>query len=76
MVFTSVAADREDPQIIFYGAAKSALEVYSEGLMSRCYKKRFSVRIIKAGYMDSPMTYGKAPKILCINTSRVATDYY
>ena len=71
-VFTSVAADRGRPSNYFYGAAKSALEVYSEGLMSRCYKKRFSVRIIKAGYMDSPMTYGKAPKILCINTSRVA----
>ena len=71
-VFTSVAADRGRPSNYFYGAAKSALEVYSEGLMYRCYKKRFSVRIIKAGYMDSPMTYGKAPKVLCINTSRVA----
>ena len=71
-VFTSVAADRGRPSNYFYGAAKSALEVFSEGLISRCYKKKFSVRLIKAGYMDSPMAYGKAPKILCINTSRGA----
>ena len=71
-VFTSVAADRGRPSNYFYGAAKSALEVYCEGLLARCYKKKFSVRLIKAGYMDTPMSYGKAPKILCINTSRVA----
>ena len=71
-VFTSVAADRGRPSNYFYGAAKSALEIYSEGLVARCVKKRFSVRIIKAGYMDTPMTYGKAPKFLCINTSAIA----
>ena len=71
-VFTSVAADRGRPSNYFYGAAKSALEVYSEGLMARCFNKRLSVRIIKAGYMDTPMTNGKAPKFLCINTSVVA----
>ena len=71
-VFTSVAADRGRPSNYFYGAAKSALEVYSEGLIARCFKKKFSVRVIKAGYMDTPMTYGKVPKILCINSSKVA----
>ena len=71
-IFTSVAADRGRPSNYFYGAAKSGLQVFSEGLISRCFKKKFSVRVIKAGYMDTPMTYGKAPKILCISTSKVA----
>ena len=71
-IFTSVAADRGRPSNYFYGAAKSGLKVFSEGLISRCFKKKFSVRVIHAGYMDTPMTSGKAPKILCINTSKVA----
>lgn len=71
-IFTSVAADRGRPSNYFYGAAKSGLQIFSEGLISRCFKKKFSVRVIKAGYMDTPMTIGKAPKIFCISTSKVA----
>ncbi len=71
-IFTSVAADRGRPSNYFYGAAKSGLQVFSEGLISRCFKKKFSVRVIKAGYIDTPMTLGKAPKILCISTTKVA----
>ena len=71
-IFTSVAADRGRPSNYFYGAAKSGLQVFSEGLISRCFKKKFSVRVIKAGYIDTPMTFGKAPKILCISTTKVA----
>ena len=71
-IFTSVAADRGKPSNYFYGATKSGLKVFSEGLISRCSNKKFSVRVIHAGYMDTPMTSGKAPRILCINTSKVA----
>ena len=71
-IFTSVAADRGRPSNYFYGAAKSGLQIFSEGLVSRCSKKKFSVRIIKAGYMDTPMTLGKVPKVFCISTSKVA----
>ncbi len=71
-IFTSVAADRGRPSNYFYGAAKSGLKVFAEGLISRCCNKKFSVRVINAGFMDTPMTYGKAPKILCMKTSNVA----
>ena len=43
-----------------------------EGLMSSCYGKPFSVRIIKAGYMATPMTIGKVPNFLCIKAINVA----
>lgn len=71
-VFTSVAGDRGRPSNYFYGAAKSGLHTFCEGLLLRCHKKPFSVRIIKAGYMDTEMTKGKAPKILCAKTNYIA----
>ena len=71
-IFTSVAADRGRPSNYFYGAAKSGLQIFSEGLISRCFKKKFSIRVIKAGYMETPMTIGKVPKIFCVSTSEVA----
>ena len=70
-IFTSVAADRGRPSNYHYGAAKAALSVFCEGLLLRCYKKPFSIRIIKAGYMETPMAYS-APKFLCISPKKVA----
>ena len=71
-VFSSVAGDRGRPSNYHYGASKSALTIFCEGLLLKCFDKPFKIRIIKAGYMQSPMTFGKAPKILCIKTSVVA----
>ena len=71
-VFTSVAADRGRPSNYYYGSAKAGLQNMCEGLMSSCYDKPFSVRIIKAGYMATPMTFGKVPNFLCIKTEDVA----
>ncbi len=71
-VFSSVAGDLGRPSNYHYGAAKSALTTYCQGLLLRCYKKPFHVRIIKAGLMDTPMTEGKVPKRLCISTNKVA----
>ena len=71
-VFSSVAGDLGRSSNYHYGAAKSALTTYLEGLHSRCYKKPFQIRIIKAGFIDTPMTKGKAPKILCISPEKVA----
>ncbi len=70
-VFTSVAADRGRPSNYPYGAAKAALSIFCEGLLLRCYKKPFSVRIIKAGYIDTPMAL-KTPKFLRIQSKKVA----
>ena len=42
--------------------------------MLRCQGKPFSVRILKAGFMATPMTIGKVPKVLCLPPSAVACD--
>ena len=73
-VFSSVAADRGRPSNYHYGAAKAALTAFCEGLLLRCHGKPFAVRIIKAGYMSTPMTVGKAPAALCASTESVALD--
>jgi decaprenylphospho-beta-D-erythro-pentofuranosid-2-ulose 2-reductase len=73
-LFSSVAADRGRPSNYHYGAAKAALTALSEGLLLRCYGKPFAVRIIKAGFMATPMTVGKAPPALCASPEAVARD--
>ena len=71
-ILSSVAGDRGRPSNYHYGAAKAALTILSEGVLLRSFGKPFSVRIIKAGYITSPMTIGKVPKALCISSKRVA----
>ena len=71
-VFSSVAADRGRPSNYHYGAAKAALTSLCEGLLLRCYRKPFSVRIIKAGFIATPMSFGKAPSALCVSPEAVA----
>jgi decaprenylphospho-beta-D-erythro-pentofuranosid-2-ulose 2-reductase len=73
-VFSSVAADRGRPSNYHYGAAKAALTALYEGLLLRCHGKPFAVRIIKAGFMATPMTVGKAPPALCVSPASVARD--
>jgi len=71
-IFTSVAGDKGRPSNYHYGASKSALITHCEGLYYRCYKKPFKIRIIKPGFMATPMSEGKAPKMLCISPNEVA----
>lgn len=73
-VFSSVAADRGRPSNYHYGAAKAALTALCEGLLLRCHGKPFAVRILKAGFMATPMTVGKAPPALCASPGSVARD--
>jgi len=73
-VFSSVAADRGRPSNYHYGAAKAALTALCEGLLLRCHGKPFAVRIIKAGFMATPMTEGKAPPALCVSPESVARE--
>ena len=71
-VLSSVASDRGRPSNYHYGASKAALSIFCEGLLLRCVNKPFSVRIIKAGYVSSPMTAG-APNFLCTSPNKVAS---
>jgi NAD(P)-dependent dehydrogenase (short-subunit alcohol dehydrogenase family) len=73
-VFSSVAADRGRPSNYHYGAAKASLTVLCEGVLLCCYGKPFAVRIIKAGFMATSMTLGKAPPALCASPESVARD--
>ena len=71
-ILSSVASDRGRPSNYHYGASKAALSVFCEGLLLRCVNKPFSVRIIKAGYISTPMASG-APKFLCTSPNKVAS---
>jgi short-subunit dehydrogenase len=55
-VLSTVAADRGRPRNYTYAAAKSALNIYLQGLRSRLYASGVSVHTIKLGPMDTPMT--------------------
>ena len=71
-VFSSVAADRGRPSNYIYGAAKAGLSTYCEGLIAKFHGSEFKIRLIKPGYMLTPMSKGKAPKFLCIEPKIVA----
>ena len=73
-VFSSVAADRGRPSNYVYGAAKAGLTRFCEGLLLRCHGTPFAVRILKAGFMATPMTEGKAPASLCASPRSIARD--
>ena len=73
-VFSSVAADRGRPSNYHYGAAKAGLLRFCEGLLLRCHGTPFAVRILKAGFIASPMTEGKAPPALCASPEQIARD--
>ena len=73
-VFSSVAADRGRPSNYHYGAAKAGLLRFCEGLLLRCHGTPFCIRILKAGFIASPMTDGKAPPLLCSKPQQIATD--
>jgi len=73
-VFSSVAADRGRPSNYHYGAAKAGLTRFCEGLLLRCHGTPFAVRILKAGFIATPMTIGKAPAALCVSPDQIACD--
>ena len=55
-VMSSVAADRGRPRNYTYAAAKSAVNVYLQGVRSRLYKAGVQVHTLKLGPVDTPMT--------------------
>ena len=71
-VFSSVAGDIGRPSNYQYGAAKAALTIFSEGILNKSFKKPFKVRIFKAGFIETKMSYGKANPLLSIRPNKVA----
>ena len=73
-VLSSVAYDLGRPSNYHYGAAKAALNKLCEGLIFRCYKKPFSIRVIKAGFVGTSKTLKMAPSFLCITPKLFAKN--
>tara|TARA_Y100000991_G_scaffold215452_1_gene205933 strand:+ start:6006 stop:6740 length:735 start_codon:yes stop_codon:yes gene_type:complete len=71
-VFSSIAGDLGKPSNYQYGAAKAALSCFCEGLFYKAYKKPFSVRLFKAGYIRTRMSINKAPSILYLDPKKLA----
>jgi decaprenylphospho-beta-D-erythro-pentofuranosid-2-ulose 2-reductase len=55
-VISSVAGDRGRQSNYVYGAAKSGLDAFLQGLRNRLFKSGVHVLTIKPGFVDTPMT--------------------
>ena len=73
-VLSSVAGDRGRQSNYVYGAAKSALSSYSQGLRNRLSGTGVCVLTIKPGFVDTPMTAGFSKGPLWATPERVARD--
>ncbi len=58
VVLSSVAGDRGRLKNYLYGSAKGALNLYLQGLRARLVRSNVSVTTIKAGFLDTDMSYG------------------
>jgi decaprenylphospho-beta-D-erythro-pentofuranosid-2-ulose 2-reductase len=73
---SSVAGDLGRQSNYTYGAAKSGLSTYLQGLRNRLYRSGVHVLTIKPGIVDTPMTHGLVnPRSALVSTpERVARD--
>jgi short-subunit dehydrogenase len=58
VVLPSVAGDRGRLKNYVYGSAKGALNLYLQGLRARLSRSNVSVTTVKAGFLDTDMSYG------------------
>jgi decaprenylphospho-beta-D-erythro-pentofuranosid-2-ulose 2-reductase len=73
-VITSVAAERGRPRNYTYGASKSALNTYLQGVRSRLHPVGVSVTTLKLGPVDTPMTEGHPKHALFAKPEAVARE--
>lgn len=73
-VLSTVAAERGRPRNYTYAAAKSALNVYLQGVRSRLYKAGVGVTTIKLGPVDTPMTTTHKKNLLFSRSENVGKD--
>lgn len=72
VVFSTVAAERGRPRNFTYAAAKSALNIYLQGVRSRLYPANVQVHTIKLGPTDTPMSADHKKNILFSQVDDVA----
>lgn len=71
-VMSSVAADRGRPRNYTYAAAKSALNIYLQGVRSRLYRAGVQVHTLKLGPVETPMTVDHKKNLLFSRSVDVA----
>ncbi len=69
----SVAGDRGRKSNFIYGAAKAALNGYAQGLRGMLHGSGVSVTMVKLGYVDTPLSYGLAPRRLTASPEYAAS---
>ncbi len=73
-VITSVAGDRGRQSNYVYGAAKSMVSAYLQGLRNRLYPRGVCVLDVKPGYIDTPMTAEFDKNFLWAKPDTIARD--
>ena len=58
VVLSSVAGDRGRLKNHIYGSAKAGLNAFVEGLRARLYRRGVGVTLVKAGFIDTEMSFG------------------
>jgi decaprenylphospho-beta-D-erythro-pentofuranosid-2-ulose 2-reductase len=71
---SSVAGDRGRPSNYLYGSTKAALSAYLQGLQARLARSGVRVLIVKPGFVDTRLTYGRSGLFLVAPPERVAAD--
>jgi len=73
---SSVAGDRGRQSNYLYGAAKSGLSVYLQGLRNRLFSAHVKVVTVKPGFVDTRMTYGRPGLFLVASPESVARGVF
>ena len=73
---SSVAGIRGRQSNFIYGASKSALNTYLQGLRMKMYQHNVRVVTILPGYVDTPMSYGKVKQRYAVSPRYVARKIY
>lgn len=59
VILGSVAGDRGRIKNYVYGSAKAGLHAYAEGLRARLWRSGVSVTLVKPGFLDTTLTWGR-----------------
>ena len=73
IVLSSVSGDRGRLKNYVYGSAKAGLNAYLQGLRARLYRSGSFVTTVKAGFIDTDMTFG-APGLFLVATPTACAE--
>jgi len=76
MCLSSVAGDRGRQSNFIYGASKSALITYLQGLRMKMFKHNVHVITVLPGYIDTIMAYGRVQNCLAVSPQYAARKIY